>query len=203
MIKTRSFWGGLDVELFDTWTCDKCGEVGISATSMACPKCGRMHPQLAKASASVVPPVVVPPSSEPVPQQGVEDALENGLESPECAPAPTSAAPGSDDKSRDDAAENTPGSEEDQVATTAENAGGDQPPPQAEDKRAFTPEQVAAWLATTINASGEVQAAVLEELVDGTTMDEAVAGRDREALVELGITKRLQQAKVFAKWAEI
>ena len=175
------------------------------ASANACVCCSVRIPLPALPAARVVP--HHDPASEirvgEVGSSQIEDALENGLESAECAPAPTSAAPGSDVKSRDDAAENTPGSEEDKVAPTLENAGAESPPLQAQDKRAFTPAQVAAWLATTINASGEVQAAVLEELVDGTTMDRAVSNADREALVELGITKRLQQAKVFAKWAEM
>ena len=65
---------------------------------------------------------------------------------------------------------------------------------------AHTPRHVAAWLKAIINATQDVQDAIVREEVDGAVMQQAVAEGDRGTLAELGITKRLQQTKVFARW---
>ena len=62
---------------------------------------------------------------------------------------------------------------------------------------------MASWLAATVNAAQEVQDLVIEEGFDGAMLEHTAMEGDRDSFVELGITRRLQQTKIFTQWASI
>ena len=64
----------------------------------------------------------------------------------------------------------------------------------------WDPDQVASWLGKMLPCGNNIRDAVRREQVDGSTMEVIVQQADRESLVELGITSRLQQSRVFSQW---
>ena len=62
--------------------------------------------------------------------------------------------------------------------------------------------QVANWLTSVCHHDEKIAEAVRREQVDGGTMRVIVQQADRESLVELGITSRIQQSRIFSQWAK-
>ena len=61
--------------------------------------------------------------------------------------------------------------------------------------------QVADWMRESVTGNNDILSCVRREQVDGKTMDVIVSQADRESLVELGITSRLQQSRTFSQWS--
>ncbi len=71
--------------------------------------------------------------------------------------------------------------------------------PSHSTKSRYTREQVADWFRQTLQWV-EVAVKVLDENVTGASMEIIVAEKDRDSLVELGVTSRLRQNRVFTEW---
>lgn len=66
--------------------------------------------------------------------------------------------------------------------------------------REWSVDMVRHWLDLTIGVDTAVLTKVVEERVDGKSMDLVVTMTDRETLGELGVTSRLVQNRIFTQW---
>ena len=66
--------------------------------------------------------------------------------------------------------------------------------------REWSVDMVRHWLDRTIGVDTSVLTKVVEERVDGKSMDLVVTTTDRETLGELGVTSRLVQNRIFTQW---
>jgi hypothetical protein len=73
-------------------------------------------------------------------------------------------------------------------------------PPSGEPHSDWNADQVSSWFRQIIRCGNDIALAVIREQVDGGAMGVIVQESDRESLVELGVTSRLQQARLISQW---